>query len=71
MTMKPSPIYNCRDVGGGTPCGNYPARTGDDCTFCKGQPIKTQAEIDKGIADNMRAYWSERADGAEPFGGEG
>lgn len=29
---------NCKDIGVGQPCGNYPARTGDDCTFCKGQP---------------------------------
>lgn len=34
----PEASPNCRDIGNGVPCGNYPARTGDDCTFCTGWP---------------------------------
>lgn len=26
---------SCRDLGNGRVCGNYPVRTGDECTFCK------------------------------------
>lgn len=26
-------LPNCKDTGDGQPCGNYPARTADECTF--------------------------------------
>ena len=41
IDMKPCPFARGQQEGPvlcGTPCSNYPARTGDDCTFCKGSP---------------------------------
>lgn len=32
----PESLPNCKDIGKGLPCGNYPAKTADECTFCKG-----------------------------------
>ncbi len=26
---------SCKDIGNGIPCGNYPARTADECEFCE------------------------------------
>jgi len=34
----PEVLPNCKDIGNGVPCGNYPARTADDCTYCRGHP---------------------------------
>ena len=36
MTSK----INCRDIGNGVPCGNYPSMTGDDCYRCDGYPFR-------------------------------
>ena len=35
----PDLLPNCSDVGNGVPCGYYPARTSDECVWCRGIPI--------------------------------
>ena len=36
--VHPELLPNCKDIGKGIPCGNYPSRTSDECIFCKGIP---------------------------------
>lgn len=37
--------YVCNRLEDGMPCGNYPARTADECYGCKGQPDYTADRI--------------------------